>query len=112
MTLLAYQQVYSPWAVVIPQAIFMSGAGLVLPQCMAGAMAHFPAMAGSASALFGFIQMAAAAIAGAIVGSLHNGTPLVMAVVISACTGLAMFTYRFLVQRYPAQSFDTGKARA
>ncbi|MBY6194886.1 Bcr/CflA family multidrug efflux MFS transporter [Marinobacter hydrocarbonoclasticus] len=112
MALLAYQQVYSPWAVMIPQAIFMAGTGLVLPQCMAGALANFPTMAGSASALFGFIQMSAAAIAGAIVGALHNGTPLVMATVIATCAGLAMIGYLLLVQRYPAKAFETGKASA
>src|SRR5690554_7189666 len=63
MALLAYQQVYSPWAVILPQAVFMAGTGMVLPQTMAGALANHPTMAGSASALLGFIQMSAAATA-------------------------------------------------
>ncbi len=57
--------------------------------------------------------MSAAAIAGAIVGALHNGTPpLVMATVIATCAGLAMIGYLLLVQRYPAKAFETGKASA
>ncbi|MBY6034498.1 multidrug effflux MFS transporter [Marinobacter daepoensis] len=110
MALLAYQHVHSPWAVMIPQAIFMAGTGLALPQCMAGALANFPTMAGSASALFGFIQMTAAAIAGALVGALHNGTPLVMATIIALCAGLAMIAYLLLAQRYPAKAFETPNA--
>ena len=54
----------------------------------------------------------AAAIAGAIVGALHNGTHLVMATVIATCAGLAMIGYLLLVQRYPAKAFETGKASA
>lgn len=112
MALLAWYQIYSPWAVVIPQAVFMAGTGLALPQCMAGALANHPTMAGSASALFGFVQMAAAAVAGAIVGALHDGTPLVMASAIAACAGLALASYLLLVQRYPAKAFETGNAGA
>ncbi|PSF09901.1 multidrug effflux MFS transporter [Marinobacter shengliensis] len=106
MTLLAYHNIYSPWAVVLPQALFMAGTGMVLPQTMAGALANHPAMAGSASALLGFVQMAAAAAAGALVGFLHDGTPLVMATIIAICAGLGLIGYLFLVQRYPAPGFE------
>ena len=59
MALLAWNQIYSPWAVILPQTLFMVGTGMVLPQTMAGALANHPTMAGSASALLGFIQMSA-----------------------------------------------------
>ncbi len=106
MALLAYHNIYSPWAVVIPQALFMAGTGMVLPQTMAGALANHPTMAGSASALLGFVQMAAAAAAGALVGILHDGTPLIMATIIATCAGLGLIAYLFLVQRYPAPGFE------
>ncbi|MFB2703977.1 Bcr/CflA family multidrug efflux MFS transporter [Marinobacter shengliensis] len=106
MVLLAYHNIYSPWAVVLPQALFMAGTGMVLPQTMAGALANHPTMAGSASALLGFIQMTAAAAAGALVGILHDGTPLVMATIIAICAGLGLIGYLFLVQRYPAPGFE------
>ena len=106
MALLAYHHVYSPWSVVLPQALFMAGTGMVLPQTMAGALANHPTMAGSASALLGFVQMAAAAAAGALVGILHDGTPLVMATIIAICAGLGLIGYLFLVQRYPAPGFE------
>ena len=79
MAVLALSEVFNVWAVILPQALFMIGTGMVLPQTMAGALANFPSMAGSASALFGFTQMAVAAVAGMLVGHLHDGTSLVMA---------------------------------
>ncbi|PHS45978.1 MAG: Bcr/CflA family drug resistance efflux transporter [Marinobacter sp.] len=106
MAVLALSEVFNVWAVILPQALFMIGTGMVLPQTMAGALANFPTMAGSASALFGFTQMAVAAIAGMLVGHLHDGTSLVMALIIAACAALAMACYLVLVQRYPAKGFE------
>jgi len=106
MALLAYQQIHSPWAVILPQVLFMAGTGMVLPQCMAGALANHPTMAGSASALLGFVQMAAAAAAGALVGHLHNGTPMVMATIIAVCAALGLLGYLLMVQRNPAPDFE------
>ena len=77
---------------------------------MAGAMANFPQMAGSASALFGFSQMAVAAIAGALVGHLHDGTSLVMATIIAASAAAALASYLILVQRHPAAGFESQPA--
>ncbi|MDR9425357.1 MAG: multidrug effflux MFS transporter [Marinobacter sp.] len=110
MTILALQQIHSPWAIVLPQAAFMIGTGMILPQTMAGALANFPRMAGSASALLGFIQMAAAATAGALVGHFHNGTPMVMAATIVICALLGTGLYLLLVQRNPTEVFETREA--
>lgn len=103
---LALAGVYSVWAVVLPQALLMVGVGMVLPQTMAGALANFPRTAGSASALFGFIQMVVAAVIGALVGYFHDGTSMVMAGFISACTLAALASYHLLVKRYPAPAFE------
>lgn len=113
MAALATMEVFTVWAVIVPQAIFMMGVGMVLPQTMAGALANFPRMAGSASALFGFVQMAVAAGVGALVGHLHDGTSLVMALIIAVSAVAAMATYLLLVQRHPAPGFEpTSEARA
>jgi len=106
MAALAMMEVFNVWAVVVPQAIVMIGVGMVLPQTMAGALANFPRMAGSASALFGFVQMAVAATIGAMVGYLHDGTSLVMAVIIAASAVAALAAYLLLVQRHPATGFE------
>ncbi|MBB5319553.1 multidrug effflux MFS transporter [Marinobacter oulmenensis] len=108
----ALQGVHNVWAVMLPQSLLMVGTGMILPQTMAGALANFPSMAGSASALFGFIQMATAAAAGALVGQLHDGTPLVMAAIIAGFAALALVFYLFLVQRYPAPGFEAQGANS
>jgi DHA1 family bicyclomycin/chloramphenicol resistance-like MFS transporter len=109
---LALNEIYNVWAVVLPQAVFMIGTGMVLPQTMAGALAGFPRMAGSASALFGFVQMAMAAGVGMLVGHLHDGTSLVMAVIITMCAWAALISYLLLVQRHPAPGFEPQSASA
>ncbi|MGM0768446.1 MAG: Bcr/CflA family multidrug efflux MFS transporter [Pseudomonadota bacterium] len=103
---LALAEIFSVWAVILPQTLFMIGVGMVLPQTMAGAMANFPHMAGSASALFGFTQMAIAAVTGALVGHLHEGTSLIMATIIAICAVAALASYLLLVQRHPAVGFE------
>ncbi|MFW5823775.1 MAG: multidrug effflux MFS transporter [Marinobacter sp.] len=107
---LAMAEVYSVWAVMLPQTLFMAGVGMTLPQTMAGALANFPRVAGSASALFGFMQMTLAACIGVLVGHFYTGTSLVMAAVIAACSVAAMTTYLLLVQRYPAPGFEPAGA--
>lgn len=90
---LAWSEVYTRAAVILPQMIFMIGVGMILPQTMSGALAPFPHMAGSASAIFGFVQMACAAGAGILVGQLHNGTSQTMATIIAACAAAAAIAY-------------------
>lgn len=109
---LALTSVYNVWAVILPQMLFMVGTGMVLPQTMAGAMANFPHMAGSASALYGFGQMTVAAAAGILVGQLHDGTSVVMAVIIASCACAALASYLLLVQRHPAPGFEPQRVSA
>ena len=106
MAALATAHIYNVWAVILPQSLLMVGVGMILPQTMAGALANFPSMAGSASALFGFTQMAVAATVGALVGHFHDDTPLVMAGIIAACAIAALVSFLLLVQRHPAPGFE------
>ena len=64
--------------------------GLVLPNAMGLAMEHFSKNAGSASALIGSLQMAAGAVTSALVSTLHNGTAVPMASVMTACAGVSL----------------------
>jgi DHA1 family bicyclomycin/chloramphenicol resistance-like MFS transporter len=73
--------------VVGPFAVFMIGAGLTLPNAMAGAVGPFPTMAGLASAFAGFVQMGLAAGVGIAVGA---GTEAAFAAGWQATAGLPM----------------------
>ncbi len=102
---LALAGVFTIPALMIPQIVFMVGVGLTLPQTMAGALANFPQMAGSASAMFGFIQMTLAALAGMLVGQLHTGTSLSMTLVIAGAGIGAAASHHFLSRHHPAPGF-------
>jgi MFS transporter, DHA1 family, multidrug resistance protein len=86
----------SPWAVaaiMLPMACYTMGTGIVMPNAQAGALGPFAHMAGAASALMGFLQMAIAALTGIAFGQLYDGTPPPMAalVALSGCCCLASF---------------------
>ena len=84
-------------AVLTPVFVFMVGAGLTLPNAMAGAVGPYPMMAGLASALVGFVQMSVAAAVGLMVGHLHTGTQLPMMGAIGLVALGAALSYRALV---------------
>lgn len=84
--------------IIAPMAAFMIGVGLVLPNALAGAIGPFPRMAGAASALIGFVQMAVASVAGFLVGHLHDGTALPMTGVIAAMAMATLGCYLGLVR--------------
>jgi len=99
MALLALLEIYSAAAVVGPHMIYMVGVGIVMPQAMAGALAPFPRIAGTSSALLGFIQMAFAALVGLFVGHFHDGTPRSMAFSIAIVGILTLLSFMVLTRR-------------
>jgi DHA1 family bicyclomycin/chloramphenicol resistance-like MFS transporter len=70
MSLLAVAATLSAAALIGPMMLFSFGMGLVLANAMAGGLLPFPRMAGIASALLGFSQMALAALATMLVAAL------------------------------------------
>lgn len=90
-------------AIVAPMACYTIGTGIVMPNAQAGALGPFPHMAGAASALMGFLQMAIAALVGIAFGQLHDGTPLPMALLVAAsgCCSLASFV---VLARQPSRT--------
>ncbi len=97
----------SVWTIIVPVMAFTFGTGFVFPNCQAGAIGPYPHMAGAAAALMGSIQMAVAALIGALVGQLHDGTAWPMVIVMAGC-GLAIPATYFLLLRHPARA-DQGR---
>lgn len=87
------------WPLLIPLFIGIASLGCIIPNASACAMRGQGARGGSASALMGSLQFSVAAGAAALVGLLHDGTALPMAMVISLCsiaaTSAALLTQRF-----------------
>lgn len=65
-------------ALVLPMVVYATGMGLVLPHAMAVALRPFPDIAGTASALLGFIQMSISALSTALVGAYLVDSPAPM----------------------------------
>ena len=79
-------------AYMVPMIFFSTALGLVLPNSMAIALRPFPQIAGTASALMGFIQMSIAAGSSALVGLLlsESPQPMVLTMVFIAAIALVL----------------------
>lgn len=94
MLLPALFGIHNLWLTAITQVVYMCGVGMVMPQAMAGALAPFAKMAGTASSLLGFTQSLIAASVGMLVGHYHSGTPTTMATTIALMGLLSLISFR------------------
>ena len=105
MALASHAWPLSVLGLVLPMTFYSLSLGLVLPHAMAMALRPFPHIAGTASALQGFIQMGLSAVATAIVGGLviDRPTPVIGAMIALAFSALilAALVYRYLRSRPP-----------
>ena len=74
----------------MPMMFYSMGIGLMLPNAMAIALSPFPYIAGTASALLGFVQMSLSAFATAIVGNYLVDSPAPVLNFMLAISGLAL----------------------
>ena len=95
------------WPLLIPLFVCIASLGCIIPNASACAMSGQGARAGSASAMLGCLQFSVAAGAASLVGVLHNGTAMPMAMVITLCgvlaAILAVATRRVYTARIAAQ---------
>jgi DHA1 family bicyclomycin/chloramphenicol resistance-like MFS transporter len=110
LTLLAVSSLHPAqlWPLLIPLFVCIASLGCISPNAAALAMNGQGARAGSASALLGCLQFSVAAGASALVGVLHDGSAVPMAMVISLCgilvVSVAIFTRRLQKARALAQA--------
>jgi DHA1 family bicyclomycin/chloramphenicol resistance-like MFS transporter len=90
MALLATGPDLTAMALIAPMMVFSFGMGLTLPNALAGGLLPFPRIAGAASALLGFAQMAAAASAAAMLAALPPLSAPAMAGTILFCAVAAL----------------------
>ena len=93
MVMFCLLEIYHPLMIVLPVACYTGAVGITMPNAMAAAMAPFPSIAGTASALMGFVQMTIASIAGVGVGFFLVDEPLPMAIIICICGALATLLF-------------------
>jgi DHA1 family bicyclomycin/chloramphenicol resistance-like MFS transporter len=75
---------FSTWALFVPMALSSIGNGLSQPTAMAAGLSVYPRIAGTASGIIGFLQMAISALGTLAVGALPHDGPLAMAGVVVA----------------------------
>jgi DHA1 family bicyclomycin/chloramphenicol resistance-like MFS transporter len=102
---LAWAQVQSVWAVMLPMAVYMVGHGIQQPCGQAGAAGPFPQAAGTASAMNGFLMMLVAFVIGLWLGPHMNDALKALAYGIWLCSVVLAMTAFTLVRKYgePAQ---------
>ncbi len=83
----------SPLVLFAPAMLISISHGLSMANAQAGAMNVEPAMAGTASGLTGFLQMAISAGAAQIVGLLPTDTAVPMSIAMVACMGLSLLLF-------------------
>lgn len=96
---LAWSGVDSVAAVIAPMTLYMVAMGIILPNGLAGAVGPYPRMAGAASAMLGFVQMAVASLAGAAAGLLDDGTQRAMVTTMAVTAFAAFAAFHLLVWR-------------
>ena len=82
------------WAIFVCLLGFVTLLGMTFPLGAVLGLAHFPHMAGTASALMGTLQFGLGGVAGVVLGAWHDGTGLSMAVVILGCVATGLMVWR------------------
>lgn len=90
-------------SVIAPIFFYAVSVGFIMPNSMAGAIGPFPHMAGTASALLGFTQMALSAFMGLMVGVLFDGTQMPMMAVICT-TGTLAWLFSRRIEHHATQN--------
>lgn len=101
IAVLAWLDIVSVVAMVVPMFVFMFGSALVMPLATAAAMSPYPKLAGAASSLMGICYLSAGALISYVLGLLFDGTarPLATSVALSGVATLVLF--EFVVRRLP-----------
>lgn len=86
---------------IAPMCVYTIGFGLVIPGSMAEALRPFPRVAGSASAVLGFVQFLCAALTSLIAQYLYDGTTFLLALAILGVAITALTQFLILTRKGP-----------
>jgi len=90
---------HHPLSLFMPIALTTFGNGISLPNAQAGALNAFPEMAGTASGLTGFLQMALSAIAAQLVALIFNGTVYPMLLLMLGAAIISLWSFSLAGKR-------------
>lgn len=92
---------WAPAALFLPMAFTAFAQGIAIPNGQAGAVAAAPEIAGAASGLAGFLQMAMAAVAAQLVGMIQDGTPYPTLAAMLVCAAGALLAITWALRARP-----------
>lgn len=92
----------NPATLVAPVVVFAIGGGLAAPNAVLGVMSADTRAVGSASSLYGCLQMSFGALCTLVVGLWHTSTALPTAIVLSVSAALGLLALLLLLPRSPA----------
>ncbi len=98
------------WGILVPLFGYVASLGFVMPNSTATALEAHGRRAGFASAVMGSLQFGLAAIASAMIGRLHDGSALPLALVMATCGTLAFLAHRLLAEGTKAGALSPGDA--
>jgi DHA1 family bicyclomycin/chloramphenicol resistance-like MFS transporter len=103
MLILMLLKVHHPLATLLPAVAYVFAHGIQQPCTTTACLGPFPRMAGAASALNGFGQMALAVIVGVWIGKSFDGTVMPLTIIMFIGSVLVAFTGIVLIKRYGQQ---------
>src|SRR3990167_7265163 len=77
--------------IMLPVIIFIIGSSMVFPNAYAGAFHPFPQLAGTASALFGFLQMLGGAVSSMLLSFAHTDNQIPLSIALVFVSLLSLF---------------------
>lgn len=95
---LAAAHIWGPLALFLPLAFSTFANGLAQPNIQAGAVSINPRLAGSASGLLTFVQMAMAAVSTQIAGALDHESPVPLGAMLIVMSTVGLFAFAFALR--------------
>lgn len=91
----------TPWTLFVPMMLVSIGNGMSIANGLAGSVSVYPAMAGAASGLAGFMQMGLGAASAQLIGQIQEGWTGAMVTINLLWASLALFVFLLLIRREP-----------
>ncbi len=98
LSIISYLGIWGIFGIIIPLFIVVGSLGFIGANAVAGVLEPFPELAGTASSLFGFLQMTMGAAMGGVVAIFHDGTALPMGILIGVLSILGLISGLLLLK--------------
>ena len=98
------------WVIMIPVIVYIVGSSMIFANAYAGAFHPFPTIAGTAGAIFGFLQILGGALSSWLMSSMKTYSQIPLSLVLAISAILAYIMIRILTNGY-ALEMDLSEMR-